>query len=868
MTEPAAYHFNPFAIPPLIAAVLLALIAAWVLIRERASPVSRAFGLVAAVVCVWQITKSLMYLSTTPESAMFWARVGYLGVPFIGPGMYYFSTHLLRVSARRRFVSGTLWAIGAGFSVAIVAGGAVLVGVQRYSWGFYPRWDASGLFFLAFFSIAMGLAAREFWLQYRQAGPGVYRRRIRALLVAFLIANGGAADYLGVYGIEVYPAGYLAVFAFLALAGWAVVRYGLVDLTPSFAAEQILSTMADPLIVLDGSRRIRIVNEAVREVFGFERAELIGQPATLLTDGDETAARRLTQLCAVDGVRDEQMKLYARDGTPVEVSVSTSHVGDEEGATVGTVLIARDMRERKAVENALRESEERFRALIQNISDVIVVLDADLNVSFVSASARRVLGYTAQEHIGTSALTLIHPEDVAAAQRDLAALAEPGTPGKGETRVRHFDGSWRTVEATATNLLHDPAVNGIIIVYQDVTERKAAEAALRASEEQLRQSQRMEAVGRLAGGVAHDFNNLLTVINGETLLLLETPPADPEVRLALEEVLRAGNRAGDLTRQLLAFSRRLVLQPKMLDLNLVITDLEKMLRRLIGEDVKLGVALEPNLGKVKADPGQIEQVILNLVVNARDAMPRGGVLSIETRNVASVDAPGVKGGEHGFVSVSVRDTGIGMDEATVQRIFEPFFTTKEQGKGTGLGLSTVYGIVEQSGGSVQVESRPGAGAVFRVLLPRAEEEAGTGPQPPGLASPAGGTETVLLVEDDGSVRALTQTILQRCGYKVLAARNGAHALRLCEEAEGRIDLLITDVVMPGMGGRELAETLSDLHPCLRVLYMSGYTDDAILRHGVEGGMAFLPKPFTPAEMAQTVRQMLDVPASPGVTADR
>jgi two-component system cell cycle sensor histidine kinase/response regulator CckA len=859
MSALSSYQFNPYAIPPLMSAVTLMVIALWVLVREKTSPVSRAFGLAALAVFVWQITKSLMYLSATPERALFWGKLGYLGVTFIGPAMYHFSTHLLGVSHRRRVVSAVSCAVGVVLCVAVLGTNWLVVGVQHYFWGYYPRWGWLGVLFLPYFGTMMGLATREFWLQYRDAGPGVYRRRIRGLMLAFAFANTGGSDFLATYGYAVYPTGYISVFVFLALAAHALMRHRLVDLTPSFAAGQILATMDDPLIVLDAKGKIRIVNEAVRTVFGYERGDLVDLPVTALAGGDAEAGERLARLCAAVGVRDEEMVLYTRGGEPVQVSLSTSAIDDVEGETVGTVVIARDVRERKEADRALRESEQRFRSLIQNISDVIVVLDADFTMRFVSASALRVLGYNPEDQVGTAGLRLVHPDDLAFAQERLAALAEPGGTVKAEVRVRHADGSWRVVEATGTNLLDDPAVRGIIVVYQDISERKAAEAALRESEEQLRHSQRMDAVGRLAGGVAHDFNNLLTVINGETLLLLDDEGRDPEVRAALEEVLRAGNRAGDLTRQLLAFSRRLVMQPKLLDLNVVLSDLEKMLRRLIGEDVKLGVALEPNLGKVKADPGQVEQVILNLVVNARDAMPRGGSLSIETRNVAPGEVPGLKEAEHGFVSLSVRDTGTGMDEETLRRIFEPFFTTKEQGKGTGLGLSTVYGIVEQTGGTVQVESRVGQGALFRVLLPRAEEGVGIGPHPPAQARAAGGTETVLLVEDEGSVRALTQTILQRCGYTVLAARNGIHALRLCEETTRPIDLMITDVVMPGMGGRELAETLAERYPQLRVLYMSGYTDDAILRHGVEGGMDFLPKPFTPAEMAQKVRQMLDEP---------
>ena len=394
-------------------------------------------------------------------------------------------------------------------------------------------------------------------------------------------------------------------------------------------------------------------------------------------------------------------------------------------------------------------------------------------------------------------------------------------------------------------------------------EREKAEAlkALRESEERLLLSQKLEAVGQLAGGIAHDFNNLLTAILGYCQLSLRHLQERDPLRRNIEEIRKAGERAASLTRQLLAFSRKQVMQPLVFDLNSVIGDLEKMLRRLIGEDIELKTRLRPDLGNVKADPGQIEQVILNLVVNSRDAMPSGGKLTIETANCYLDEAyalqhiavvPGA------YIMLAVSDTGVGMEEETRKHIFEPFFTTKEQGKGTGLGLATVYGIVKQSGGNIWVYSEVDKGSTFKIYLPRVDEEAEEYKRSDAVADSPKGTETILLVEDDEMVRRLAREVLQTNGYQVLELDTGELAAMVCREHEGQVHLLLTDVVMPAISGPELANQLQSSYPDMRVLYMSGYTDDAIVRHGVlEPGTNFIEKPFTPEALARKVREVLD-----------
>jgi two-component system cell cycle sensor histidine kinase/response regulator CckA len=398
----------------------------------------------------------------------------------------------------------------------------------------------------------------------------------------------------------------------------------------------------------------------------------------------------------------------------------------------------------------------------------------------------------------------------------------------------------------------------------EIEERFRAEQALRTSEAQLSQAMKMEAVGRLSGGIAHDFNNLLSVIISYTTALIDELPGKDPMRQDLEEVRRAGQRAAELTRQLLAFSRRQVMEPKLVDLNELVSNTGSLLRRLIGEDLELKLELEPHIGKVRVDPGQMGQVLMNLAVNARDAMPAGGTLRIRTAQVEQLEdaslAPSPEAAASAWVLLRVSDTGVGMDEATRARIFEPFFTTKETGLGTGLGLATVFGIVKQSGGSIRVLSEPGQGATFEIYLPRSAEPGKDSPSSPVLTQGGRGSETILLVEDNDQVRQLIRRILESNGYQVLDAASPQEALALFEKHRSSIQLLLTDVVMPQMSGRQLAEKLLASYGELKVLYMSGYTEDVALRHGiVEASVAFLQKPVTPDALLRKLREVLGTP---------
>jgi PAS domain S-box-containing protein len=494
---------------------------------------------------------------------------------------------------------------------------------------------------------------------------------------------------------------------------------------------------------------------------------------------------------------------------------------------------------------------------MQAVTQGILISDPcqpDSPIVYASPGFERLTGYAAEEAIGRSEQILHGPDTDAAAVAQLQEAVRQGRPHTVELVYYRKDGTpfWNAVSLAPVT---DPGgrLTHFVSVHTDVTQRRALE-------EQYRQAQKMEAIGKLAGGVAHDFNNLLTIINGYGQLLLQRFPEGDPTHDLLREISLAGSRAAGLTRQLLAFSRKAVLEPKVLDLRTVVMELDKMLRRILGEDVQLATLADPDLGLVKADPGQVEQVLLNLVVNARDAMPRGGKLTIEIRNATltqgyTVANPEARTGPHVLLAVS--DTGTGMKPDVLAHIFEPFFTTKGE-NGTGLGLATVHGIVQQGGGHIAVVSEPGRGTTFRVYLPCVPERTPTRGSDPGVQAMPRGSEAVLLVEDEDGVRALSRYVLRSCGYAVLEAQDAAQALRIAERQRGRIHLLITDVVMPGMSGQKLAGRLRQLHTETKVLYLSGFTDEAVVRHGVfQEQVSFLQKPFSPSALAYKVREVLD-----------
>jgi PAS domain S-box-containing protein len=619
----------------------------------------------------------------------------------------------------------------------------------------------------------------------------------------------------------------------------------------------LLDSTGEGIYGLDRDGRCTFCNQAAARLLGYEHPEeLVGQNMHQLShhtrpDGSPYPAEECPILRAFHKheaahVQDEEF--WRADGTSFPVEY-WSYPIRRDGAIIGAVATFMDTTERRRVQEALEDGEALFRKLTEASFDGIALTDNGV-VTTANRGFAEMFGCTLEEVIGRPVLDFVAEESRDAVQRQIAADLE----GTYELVGQRKDGRKIFLEATA-RMHNTRGRRGRLTALRDLTEKRALE-------NQFHQAQKMEAVGRLAGGVAHDFNNQLTVITAYTHMLLDGLAPDDPQREDLDQINQAAMGAAALTRQLLAFSRQEVIEPKLLDLDEGVRAAQKMLRRLIGEDIEMVTSLTDDPPTVKIDPGQLEQIIMNLAVNARDAMPTGGTLSFETATVSLDDVSARQHWLEGagcFAVLSVSDTGVGMAEGTRARIFEPFFTTKETGKGTGLGLSTVYGIVKQSGGSIEVESEPGRGATFRIYLPRLNEPAER-IMAAGAGLPPRGTETVFLVEDAPAVRTALREILERCGYTVLEAPAGQPALTLAAKRREPIQLLLTDVVMPGMSGRELAERFTRLHPEAKVLYMSGYTDDAAVRHGVRRAeTAYVQKPFSPDTLARKVRDAIDSP---------
>ena len=546
------------------------------------------------------------------------------------------------------------------------------------------------------------------------------------------------------------------------------------------------------------------------------------------------------------------------DGTRFPVAVTAAVVDLADGpATIG---FFEDVSKQREAEARLRESEARFRAVVETSHDGILFTDAKATVLYRSPSYKAINGFEDADRIGRSGYETVHPDDAPSVRLKWAKmLAEPGGVIEAQYRIRHKDGSWRWIDTYARNLLHNPSVDAVVVTSRDITERKRAEAEREQLQSQLAQAQKIEAVGRLAGGVAHDFNNMLSVILGFTELALLTTPEGTPLHDDLREIQKAGERSGNLTRQLLAFARREPATPKVVDLNIAVQDMLTMLRRLIGENIRLSWAPGREPACVRIDPTQVDQILANLCVNARDAIAGVGSIDIATAPVTlTADYcalhPGSTPGE--FVCLSVHDSGTGMSAEVMEHIFEPFFTTKGLGQGTGLGLATVYGVVKQNDGYIDVRSEAGRGTEFLIYFPAVRDaalQAGT----VARGANAQGAGTVLLVEDEPSVLQLTKRVLEHCGYDVLPASTPHEALEIARQRGGRIDLLLTDVVMPEMNGRQLADAIRVEWPDMKCLFTSGYTSDLIADHGVVGeGLAFLRKPWTRDELAARVHELL------------
>lgn len=611
----------------------------------------------------------------------------------------------------------------------------------------------------------------------------------------------------------------------------------------------LFAAMTDVIVVFDRDGRFLKVASSSFAVPDGSADDLIGKSVKEIFSPDAAAffLKHISLALEQGGVHRVEYRMED-DGESVWFDGKVSPLSDDS-----VLWIGRDISERKSAEEALRISEERFRAVFESTTDCILVVDSEYSYLYANQAAIDHVGMTADKFVGRTMFdALSHLPDFLQLWMDRVdeAIATGRVFRVEDTSLIGSREVWS--ESVISPLRNDSGeVYAVAVVYRDITERRHLE-------EQLRQSQKMEAIGLLAGGVAHDFNNLLTAIGGYSELTLRRLREDDPLRTNVEEIKRAGERAASLTGQLLAFSRRQVLQPKVLDLNAVVGGVEKMLRRLIGADIDLVTDLDASLGTVSADPGQIEQVIMNLAVNARDAMPHGGTLTIHTANVHRSSQQTDPRPAYSHVVLSVADTGTGIDEEKRERIFEPFFTTKEAGKGTGLGLSTVYGIVAQSDGEVEVSSEPGKGATFSVYLPCVADKPSEVEHPQHITEDLHGSETVLLAEDEDMVRKLANDVLVSYGYRVLGAESGDTALAVCERHKEPIDVLLTDIVMRGMSGPELANRVRKKRPDIKVIYMSGYTDDTPFQRGAADEQTpFIAKPFAPDELARKVREVLE-----------
>jgi PAS domain S-box-containing protein len=618
-----------------------------------------------------------------------------------------------------------------------------------------------------------------------------------------------------------------------------------------------MDSAADGISIIGENGEQIYANAAFARMMGHDSPEsMLGLHWKKIYDSRdiEVISDQVRKALAAEGKWSGQISLRRRDGSVIPVEMAVTSLANGVTACVG-----HDISVRKQAERARAEAENKYQTLVEQVAAISYIAELGIHGQwhYVSPQIEAITGYSQDEWLGSSRDWTRHiPQEDHAVVEAAEAASLRGERFQAEYRIVRKDGAVIWVSDTAvvvSGSYSHPVMEGIIV---DITERKLLE-------NQLQQSRRMEAVGRLAGGIAHDFNNLLTIIKGYAELALQRSGIQPELRADVQQIENAAERASTLIRQLLAFSRKQVLQPKIIDLNAIVTGLDKLLGRLMGEHIEMVTRCGANVGHVKADPAQIEQVIMNLVVNARDAMPKGGRLTVETDDVDldstyARDHVTVKPGP--YVMLAVSDSGIGMSPETVAHIFEPFYTTKQSGQGTGLGLSTVYGIVKQSGGYIWVYSEPGKGTTFKVYLPRVADQVESKLEAAELPAAGQGSETILLVEDEEAVRDLASRILSAKGYSVVAAKSTKEAEQFSEKHGGEIHLLLTDIIMPGTSGRELAVRITARHPKTRVLYMSGYTDNVLAQGGVlEAGLSFLQKPFTPGALVQKVREVLDSP---------
>ncbi len=862
----------------LIGTLAYAFLAVLVAVQNPRSLLNRTCFFLFLCFGVW--TFSLIFVhdpSATRQTAALFYSVGSFGWASFGSLALWFSLSFAKKLEILR--SGYIYPVLVVPPAIVIYAqwaGYIAADYALYSWGWGFIWAESAwaYFFYAYYITYMGLAVGLLVQRGRQTEEPFERKQISIIsytaLVSLVLATlvDVVLPRLDIHTIPNIAPDVVIVWA-VGLAV-TIARYRLLEISPEVAATSIVTTMSESLFLLDPEGTIILVNPSAVALFGYSEEELTGRSFDQLFP-DPPAGPGETVINAVnDGGRRDYL-MEGRDARRIPVSLSISTLRSATDAIVGTVCVARDITDRKKAEDALRRahddleervtertaalraSEERFRMIFDGANDGILLADMnsqklhDANPAFC-----RMLGYSLPE-IESLRVEDIHPEHDGVFQ-SLETTGEQ--PLSVDVPVRRKDGSvlYADIHSTSIALL---GVDYWLGVFRDVTQRRALEG-------RLREAQRMEAVGQLAGGVAHDLNNLLTVIMSYSQLAMAGCSDDSEALEDLREVVNGTKKAARLVEHLLAFGRRQIQELEALDTNQLVEKASGILRPVLGEDVELVAMLPGDIWRVDADRGQLEQVILNLALNARDAMPSGGRLTIETANTILDEEfarthPEVRPGE--YMRLLVSDTGCGMSAETLSRAFEPFYTTKEMGKGTGLGLSSVFGIVKQSQGHISIESVPDRGTTVSVYLRRAESERLSAPVVSTETVDWRGRETILLVEDDGPLRNATKRILASMGYHILDAEDGVHALSICEAHAEPIDLMFTDVVMPGMSGKKLAEKATVLHPEMLVVFMSGYPDDVLGRHGaLEPGIAMIKKPYDKGTVLRKIREILDAKA--------
>lgn len=858
---------SPYAFALVVAALICALCTI-VGLHRRALPGGLGAAVTMAAAAVWALFYAFELATPELDGKVIWAKAQYVGIAILPVAWYLaarsYTGATTKLSGSRIALLGLIPVITVALAATNESHGLVWNDVALDMSGpFRTLALQHGYWFWVCWTYSYALIALGSYLLLRGVYryPGLYRQQTGLVMLAAAAPWLGNALYVaGAVPMETLD---LTPFAF-TISGLVLTlnmsRFRLFSLRPALiplARDQLIAEMGDGVVVLDSHERVVTANPAAHLMLGLQGSDLRGRPAEELLGWETTGAMR-----AEDGDQEKRFEIVLGEGDHRRsYDVAASPVGRRscpQDAEMGRLLVFRDITEQKKADEALQQSEERFRDLSSMATEGIMIHEdgiiADANRAFAELA-----GYESVDDLVGKRGTQVVPFTPESRRRIEDHMLSESTDTY-EVELVRPDGSRLWAETSGREVTYRGRQARLVLL-RNVTERKHGEHALRRSEERLRQSQKMESVGRLAGGVAHDFNNMLGVILGHAdLAMRQVDPNDP-VHEDLHEIREAAKRSAAITQQLLGFARKQVVAPAKLDLNTSVEPMLSMLRRLIGEDIELVWLPGDGLGSVEMDPSQLDQILMNLCANARDAIAAAGRVTIETA-AAPLDASfctlheGCVPGD--YVRLSVRDTGRGMQQETLEHVFEPFFTTKDIGEGTGLGMATVYGIVKQNGGYVEVASEPGLGTVVDIYLPRTEVEEIADGRAGVLASAPGSAEVVLLVEDEPSLLALSERILTGAGYRVLSAQTPVEALRLADEHAGEIALIVTDVIMPGMSGRELVERVLSVQPRVKTLYVSGYIAEVISDRGMlEEGVRFLQKPFTPQELTKSVRSTLD-----------